>query len=106
MITHPAYTVEPWCLRESELDLHVLEQSESVFALANGHIGWRGNLDEGEPHGRESPALLPELRDLHGVRRTRPRTRRSQAADFGRGHFVDTSGGAPRESAGTTTTGR
>lgn len=51
MITHPAYTVEPWCLRESELDLDVLEQSESVFALANGHIGWRGNLDEGEPHG-------------------------------------------------------
>ena len=51
MITHPAYAVEPWCLRESELDLDVLEQSESVFALANGHIGWRGNLDEGEPHG-------------------------------------------------------
>ena len=29
----------------------VLAQTESVFALANGHIGWRGNLDEGEPHG-------------------------------------------------------
>ena len=24
---------------------------ESVFALSNGHIGLRGNLDEGEPHG-------------------------------------------------------
>ncbi|MYR20662.1 family 65 glycosyl hydrolase, partial [Streptomyces sp. SID6137] len=22
-----------------------------VFALSNGHVGWRGNLDEGEPHG-------------------------------------------------------
>jgi alpha,alpha-trehalose phosphorylase len=22
-----------------------------VFALSNGHIGWRGNLDEGEPYG-------------------------------------------------------
>ena len=22
-----------------------------MFALANGHLGWRGNLDEGEPHG-------------------------------------------------------
>jgi alpha,alpha-trehalose phosphorylase len=22
-----------------------------VFALSNGHLGWRGNLDEGEPHG-------------------------------------------------------
>ena len=29
----------------------MLAQSESVFALSNGHIGVRGNLDEGEPHG-------------------------------------------------------
>ena len=33
MITHPAYGVEPWTLRESELHLDVLPQSESVFAL-------------------------------------------------------------------------
>ncbi|MEU6064635.1 glycosyl hydrolase family 65 protein [Streptomyces sp. NPDC047082] len=51
MITHPSYTVEPWRLRETELNLDVLAQSESVFALSNGHVGWRGNLDEGEPHG-------------------------------------------------------
>jgi alpha,alpha-trehalose phosphorylase len=51
VIGHPAFTVEPWCLREVALDLDVLAQSESVFALSNGHIGWRGNLDEGEPHG-------------------------------------------------------
>ncbi len=51
MIGHPAFTVEPWCLRETSLDLEVLAQGESVFAVANGHIGWRGNLDEGEPHG-------------------------------------------------------
>ncbi|HEX5268736.1 MAG TPA: hypothetical protein VFW24_18365, partial [Acidimicrobiales bacterium] len=51
MINHPAFTVEPWCLRATDLDLAVLAQSESVFALANGNIGWRGNLDEGEPHG-------------------------------------------------------
>ncbi|MFF5535994.1 glycoside hydrolase family 65 protein [Streptomyces cinerochromogenes] len=51
MITHPSYTVEPWCLRETDLNLDVLAQSESVFALSNGHFGWRGNLDEGEPHG-------------------------------------------------------
>lgn len=51
MISHPAYAVEPWCLRETGLDLDVLAQSESVFALSNGHLGWRGNLDEGEPHG-------------------------------------------------------
>ncbi len=51
MIGHPAFAVEPWCLRETSLDLDVLAQGESVFALANGHIGWRGNLDEGEPNG-------------------------------------------------------
>ncbi|HEY1455538.1 MAG TPA: family 65 glycosyl hydrolase, partial [Candidatus Dormibacteraeota bacterium] len=30
--------------------MDVLAQSESIFALSNGHIGWRANLDEGEPH--------------------------------------------------------
>ncbi len=29
----------------------MLAQSESIFALSNGHIGLRGNLDEGDPHG-------------------------------------------------------
>jgi alpha,alpha-trehalose phosphorylase len=51
LITHPAFTVEPWCVRESHLDLDVLPQTESVFALSNGHIGLRANLDEGEPFG-------------------------------------------------------
>jgi len=47
MTTHPAYAVERWCARETALDLDVLAKSESVFTLSNGHIGWRGNLDEG-----------------------------------------------------------
>ncbi|MFF4014675.1 glycoside hydrolase family 65 protein [Streptomyces sp. NPDC001843] len=51
MITQRSYAVEPWTVRETELNLDVLAQSESVFALSNGHVGWRGNLDEGEPHG-------------------------------------------------------
>jgi len=51
MIRQSAYGVEPWQLRESELNLDMLAQSESIFALSNGHIGLRGNLDEGEPHG-------------------------------------------------------
>src|SRR5439155_13851498 len=51
MISHPAYVVEPWAVRETELDLGVLDQAGSVFALANGHIGLRGNLDESEPQG-------------------------------------------------------
>jgi alpha,alpha-trehalose phosphorylase len=50
MISHPAFTIEPWAIRETSLDLDRLAQSESVFALANGHLGLRGNLDEGEPH--------------------------------------------------------
>jgi alpha,alpha-trehalose phosphorylase len=51
MIQHPAFSTEPWAVREAELDLDRLAQTESVFALANGHIGLRGNLDEGEPFG-------------------------------------------------------
>jgi alpha,alpha-trehalose phosphorylase len=51
VITQSAYPVEPWSVRETHLDLDLIAQSESVFALSNGHIGLRGNLDEGEPHG-------------------------------------------------------
>jgi alpha,alpha-trehalose phosphorylase len=51
MITDPTFPVEPWQVRETHLDLDLLAQSESVFALSNGHIGLRGNLDEGEPYG-------------------------------------------------------
>ncbi|HEX6522670.1 MAG TPA: hypothetical protein VF070_22075 [Streptosporangiaceae bacterium] len=51
MITNAPYGVEPWRLTETSLDLNLIAQSDSVFALSNGHIGLRGNLDEGEPHG-------------------------------------------------------
>ena len=57
VIQHPAFPVEPWAVRETELDLDRLAQTESVFALSNGHIGLRGNLDEGEPYGL--PGHLP-----------------------------------------------
>jgi alpha,alpha-trehalose phosphorylase len=43
--------IEPWSVTERELRLDLLAQTESIFALSNGHIGLRGNLDEGEPHG-------------------------------------------------------
>jgi alpha,alpha-trehalose phosphorylase len=65
MIKQPQFTEEPWLLRETSLDLNRLAQTESVFALSNGHIGWRGNLDEGEPHG------LPGTY-LNGVYEVRP----------------------------------
>ncbi|MGH8931854.1 MAG: glycoside hydrolase family 65 protein [Egibacteraceae bacterium] len=66
MIEQPVYGVEPWCLRESGLRLDALAQSEAVFALSNGHIGLRGNLDEGEPHGVPGTYLnsVYELRPL------------------------------------------
>jgi alpha,alpha-trehalose phosphorylase len=43
--------LEPWAIREPQLQFDRLAQTESVFALSNGHVGVRGNLDEGEPNG-------------------------------------------------------
>ncbi|MEO6793737.1 MAG: glycosyl hydrolase family 65 protein [Mycobacterium sp.] len=66
MINHPAFPIEPWCLRCTGFDREVLAQTESLFALSNGHIGWRGNLDEGEPHGLPGSYLngVHDLRTL------------------------------------------
>jgi alpha,alpha-trehalose phosphorylase len=50
VIKQSAYGTEPWRLVENGLDLDLPAQSESIFALSNGHIGLRGNLDEGDPH--------------------------------------------------------
>lgn len=51
MIDRGTRPIEPWQLRETELLLEELAQAESLFALSNGHIGLRGNFDEGEPYG-------------------------------------------------------
>jgi len=51
VIQHPDFAVDPWAIRETALDFERLAQTESVFALANGHLGLRANLDEGEPFG-------------------------------------------------------
>ncbi len=66
MIQHSAFPVEEWSVREKELHLENLAQTESVFALSNGHIGLRGNLDEGEPYGLPGTYLnsFCELRPL------------------------------------------
>ncbi|MEE3919201.1 glycosyl hydrolase family 65 protein [Micromonospora sp. BRA006-A] len=40
-----------WRIRRTSADLDRLGETESVFALANGWVGWRGTLDEGEPCG-------------------------------------------------------
>jgi alpha,alpha-trehalose phosphorylase len=65
VIRQESFSREPWALRETTLDLSILAQTESVFALSNGHIGWRGCLDEGEPFG------LPGTY-LNGVYEIRP----------------------------------
>jgi alpha,alpha-trehalose phosphorylase len=66
VIVQNAFPVEAWQLRETFLDVDMLSQSESLFALSNGHIGMRGNLDEGEPHGLPGTYLnnFYELRPL------------------------------------------
>ncbi len=51
MIGPDVFSVEPWAVCERELRLELLAETESIFALSNGHIGLRGNLDEGEPAG-------------------------------------------------------
>ncbi len=61
-----AMEVDPWALRENELRIGALAQTESLFALSNGHIGMRGNLDEGEPTGQIGTFLngVYEIRPL------------------------------------------
>jgi alpha,alpha-trehalose phosphorylase len=65
VIPHEDFATDDWSLRETGFDVNRLAPTESVFALGNGHIGLRGNLDEGEPHG------LPGSY-LNGFYETRP----------------------------------
>ena len=45
------FDVDPWSVGIEGVDVDHLAHEESVFGLSNGHIGWRGNLDEGDPRG-------------------------------------------------------
>jgi alpha,alpha-trehalose phosphorylase len=47
----PRFEVDPWSIALDGLDTARLAHDESVFGLSNGHVGWRGNLDEGDPRG-------------------------------------------------------
>jgi alpha,alpha-trehalose phosphorylase len=66
MIPEDVFAVEPWSVPERGLHLDLLPITESLFALSNGHIGLRGNLDEGEPWGRPGTYLnaFYEIRPL------------------------------------------
>lgn len=43
------YPVDPWRLIERVLEPERIAVSETLFALANGYLGIRGSLEEGEP---------------------------------------------------------
>jgi len=64
MIEHPSFDVNAWSVRENSFHLDMLAQTESIFTLSNGHIGLRGNLDEGEPHGLPG-TYLNSVYELH-----------------------------------------
>ncbi len=66
MIVYPNFPAEAWSVRETGLHLDLMAQSESIFALSNGHVGLRGNLDEGEPYALPGSYLnsVYELRPL------------------------------------------
>ncbi|MDT4918420.1 MAG: alpha,alpha-trehalose phosphorylase, partial [Pseudonocardiales bacterium] len=51
MIPDEHFRPEPWRVRVVGLSDTSIAQVESLFALSNGHIGVRGNLDEGDPAG-------------------------------------------------------
>jgi alpha,alpha-trehalose phosphorylase len=66
VIGSDVFAVAPWAVPERELHLELLAQTESIMALSNGHIGLRGNLDEGEPYGTPGTYLngFYEIRPL------------------------------------------
>ena len=66
MTTEDTFTVEPWCLRETRLELDQLASTEAVLTVANGSLGVRGTLDEGEPVGMPGTYLagVHELRTM------------------------------------------
>ena len=42
----PIYPVDPWRIRELTFDPAYAPRNETIFSLANGHLGLRGNLEE------------------------------------------------------------
>ena len=50
----PKFPYEPWRITEHGFSARDLRENESVFALGNGFIGLRGNLEEGGATGAET----------------------------------------------------
>ena len=51
------FEVDPWTLPVRNPEIGTLAAVESVFTLANGHMGLRGTLEEGEPRARPGTYL-------------------------------------------------
>src|SRR5687768_8270255 len=74
MLDPHVFAPDPWAIVERLLDLSHLGETETIFSLSNGHIGFRGNLDEGEPHHTPGTYLngffeylrLPYAEDAYG----------------------------------------
>lgn len=43
----PIYAYEPWTVTEHTLDIEQNLRDETIFAVANGYLGMRGNFEEG-----------------------------------------------------------
>jgi alpha,alpha-trehalose phosphorylase len=56
-MTVAPFDVDPWAVPLREPEIGTLAAVESVFALANGHMGLRGTLEEGEPRARPGTYL-------------------------------------------------
>ncbi|MBR1455719.1 MAG: glycoside hydrolase family 65 protein [Oscillospiraceae bacterium] len=78
---HP-YSIDPWAIVEAGFSPEKLRESESVFALANGFIGMRGNLEEREAAG----ANTIEGTFLNGVFDSEPITYGEAAYGYAKNH--------------------
>ncbi len=47
----PIYPPDPWAIRETLFDPVQIRRNETMFSLGNGHLGLRGNFEEGYPGG-------------------------------------------------------
>ena len=76
------FAYEPWTVTEQGFSAENLRENESVFALANGFIGMRGNLEEGTADGAETI----QGSFLNGVFDTEPITYGEKAYGYARNH--------------------
>jgi hypothetical protein len=71
MIGEDVYGVDPWTVPEHKLQLDLLSQTESIFALSNGHIGLRADGMRFHPlrewrNAAAEPVISPRPRAARG----------------------------------------